>query len=93
MAIWRMRSACWITRAKDTYLEYETFFTFLRQNWLRERVLMLRSYVHRSIVYMKMSRYDADGVLIGLCWTAFRRTVVRLQLRTKFSLPQHIPTG
>jgi hypothetical protein len=34
----RMRFACWITTAADTYPEYVTHSTFPRQQWLRERV-------------------------------------------------------
>jgi hypothetical protein len=38
----RMRFACWITKATDTYSEYVIFIVFPRQEWLRERASMLR---------------------------------------------------
>jgi hypothetical protein len=33
----RMRFACWITKATDTYSEYVTLIAFPRQQWLSER--------------------------------------------------------
>jgi hypothetical protein len=42
----RMRIARWIPKAIDTHREYVIFVDFPRQRWLRERVLMLRSYLH-----------------------------------------------
>jgi hypothetical protein len=43
----RMRNACWITKATDTHLEYViVLIAFPRQHWLRERLSMLRLYVH-----------------------------------------------
>jgi hypothetical protein len=38
----RMRFACWITKATDTHSEYVILTAFPRQQWLRERVPMLR---------------------------------------------------
>jgi hypothetical protein len=38
----RMRFACWITKATDTHSEYLILMTFPQQQWLRERVSMLR---------------------------------------------------
>jgi hypothetical protein len=38
----RMRFACTIIKATDTYSEYVTVIGFPRQQWLRERVSMLR---------------------------------------------------
>jgi hypothetical protein len=42
MTIWRMRKACWITKATNTFSEYVTFNALLRQNWLREHASMFR---------------------------------------------------
>jgi hypothetical protein len=36
----RMRTACWITKAKDTYSEYVIVISFPLQQWLRERASM-----------------------------------------------------
>jgi hypothetical protein len=40
--IWRIRFACWITKATDTNSEYEILIAFPRQRWLRERASILR---------------------------------------------------
>jgi len=45
MTIWRMRTSR-ITKATDTHSEYKIFTAFPRQQWLRERALILRLYVH-----------------------------------------------
>jgi hypothetical protein len=44
--MWRMRIACWITKATDARSEYIILIALPRQHWLRERALILRSYVH-----------------------------------------------
>jgi len=38
----RMRTACWITTATDIYWECVILIDFPLQQWLRERVSMLR---------------------------------------------------
>jgi hypothetical protein len=38
----RMRFACWITKATDTHSEYVIFIGFELQQWLHERLSMLR---------------------------------------------------
>jgi hypothetical protein len=42
----RMRFARWVTKATDTHSEYVILIAFPRQQWLRERALMLCLYVH-----------------------------------------------
>ena len=42
MKIWRMRFACWIRNATDSHPEYVTLIAFPLQQWLHERVWMLR---------------------------------------------------
>ena len=42
MAIWRMRIACWIPKAKNTHSQYVIFIAFPSQQWLHERAAMLR---------------------------------------------------
>jgi len=42
MTIRRMRIACWITKATDTQSEYIIFSAFAVQQWLKERVSVLR---------------------------------------------------
>jgi hypothetical protein len=42
--VWRMRIACWITKATDTHAlsEFVILIAFPRQQWLRERALLSR---------------------------------------------------
>jgi len=42
MTIWRMRFACWITKATDTYTGYVIPIAFPLQQWLLERTSKLR---------------------------------------------------
>jgi hypothetical protein len=42
MAIWRMRIACWVTKATDTHPEYVIVIAFPLQQQLHERAPMLR---------------------------------------------------
>jgi hypothetical protein len=44
--IWRMRIACWITKATDTHSEFVILIAFPWQQWLRERASMLHLYAH-----------------------------------------------
>jgi hypothetical protein len=39
---WRMRIACWITKATLTHSEYVILVAFLPHQWLHERASMLR---------------------------------------------------
>ena len=53
----RMRFARWITNATNTHSEYVILIAFSRQQWLRERVIVLR-YTHiASAVFTKMCIY------------------------------------
>ena len=42
MTVWRMRIACWKTKATNTHLEYITLIAFTLQQWLHKRASMLR---------------------------------------------------
>jgi hypothetical protein len=42
MTTWRMRIACWMTKATDTHTENVILIDFPMQQWLRERASMLR---------------------------------------------------
>jgi hypothetical protein len=46
MIVWRMHIACWITMAIDTHSECVINVAFPQQEWVHERALMLRVYVH-----------------------------------------------
>jgi len=41
MTTWRVRIACWITKATNTYTEYVILIAFPLQQWLRGRASML----------------------------------------------------
>ena len=43
MTVRRMRIACWVTKATDTHLEYVIRIAFLLQQWLGERISLLRN--------------------------------------------------
>jgi len=47
----RMCIVCWINKAKDTQSEYVILISFPRQQWLRERALMLR-YTYISCIFV-----------------------------------------
>jgi len=42
MTIWRMRIACWISKAINTHSEYVVRISFPLQQWLHERASLLR---------------------------------------------------
>ena len=61
MTIWRMRVACWLTKATNTHSEYViiiVLFFSLRQ-WLHERVSVLR---YTYIAYHNFSN-DISSIL------------------------------
>ena len=43
MTIWRMRIACWITKAANAHSEYVIIIAFPLQQWLQESTSMLRT--------------------------------------------------
>ena len=47
----RMRLVCRIVKAKNTHLEYAILIAFLRQQWLRERALVLHNTYIAFLVY------------------------------------------
>ena len=49
--VWRMRIACWITKATNTRSEYVILIAFPRQKWLSERSSNLRLHVHYVYCY------------------------------------------
>jgi len=55
MAIWHMRIAHWITKAKNTYSECVIFTVFPRKQWLHEGYSMLRcTYIALKLIH----KYD-----------------------------------
>jgi hypothetical protein len=56
--IWRMRFACWVTKATDTHSKYVIFISFVQRQWLRERASVLRyMYVVCLLFNLNGSRY------------------------------------
>jgi hypothetical protein len=49
MTIWRMRFACWVTKATDTHSDYLVILVFPRQQWLRERTPVQATLVIRDL--------------------------------------------
>jgi hypothetical protein len=47
----RMRVACWITKATDTYSECVILIAFPRQQWLRDRASVLRYTYNACLVF------------------------------------------
>jgi hypothetical protein len=41
ITIWRMRIACWVTKATNTPLDYVLLIAFILQHWLGERISVL----------------------------------------------------
>jgi len=57
ITIWRMRMACWITKAINTQSEYVINIAFPLQQWLNERVPVLRyTYIVCLVKYNGDSR-------------------------------------
>ena len=53
MTIWRMRIACWITKATDTHSEYVTLTAFPLTQRMYERVPLLRyTYIVCLVIYI-----------------------------------------
>jgi len=50
MTIWRMRIACWMTKATNTHAEYVVHTAFPLQRWWHERVAVLRCTYIASLV-------------------------------------------
>jgi hypothetical protein len=88
----RVRTACWITKVTDTHSECVMLIAFPRQQWLRERVSMLRWYVHRlcsfdvinavttvshSLVLCKIISLTCDFISMRCVLTAMRTLAVR----------------
>ena len=61
MTIWRMRIACWITKARHTRSECAILIAFPLQQWLHERVLVLRYTCIACIIISLSSFADPEG--------------------------------
>jgi len=52
MTIWRMRIACWITKATNTHSQYVIIIAFPVQQWLQKRASKLCLYIHCLSCYV-----------------------------------------
>jgi len=46
MTLWRMRIACWITKATNTHSQYVILIVLPLQQWLQEDASSVTLYVH-----------------------------------------------
>jgi hypothetical protein len=60
MAIWRMRIACWIPKATNTH----SLIAFPLQQWLHERVSILRNMYITWIVETKKIGYSTSDICV-----------------------------
>ena len=63
MATWRVRVACWISKATNTHSQYEILICFPRQQWLRERVVMLCCTYVACLVEIQRVIESRDAIL------------------------------
>ena len=50
MTIWRMRIACWLSKATDTHLQYVILIAFPLQQWLHgDRLFTQKKYRYTSL--------------------------------------------
>jgi len=52
MTIWRMRIACWVTKATNIHSQYVILISFPLQQWLHERASLLRYTYIAFLVYV-----------------------------------------
>ena len=59
MTLWRMRLACWITKATNTHSDYVILVAFPLQQWLHERDSMLHfTYIPCLVIDQYVSSVD-----------------------------------
>jgi hypothetical protein len=75
MKIRHMRIVCRITKAIDIHSEYVTLIAFPRQQWLRERVSMLRTYVFCLVHHRISSTAPKLSSVLGCCHGLVRQVL------------------
>jgi hypothetical protein len=65
MTIWRMRLACWITKATDTSSEYIVIIAYSLLHWLHERASVLRC-TYIALLVTKTDTAGSWSVSVGL---------------------------
>ena len=64
---WRTRTGCCIPKATDTHSEYVIFTTFPLQQWLYERVAMLRHTHMACLVLFDLGKHDWNCSDVACC--------------------------
>ena len=99
MAIWRTRIACRIPKATNTHSEYVILIAFPRQQWLCERVTVLR-YSCTACAIWKI--FNAEKVkklkffmslICTISWVYRARNAVGLFLYLSTQWPNNVPAG
>jgi hypothetical protein len=97
--IWRMRFACWMTKAKDTNSEYVTLIAFPLQQWLNECASMLRNTytaylaslnaltMSLQAVPMAVTIYNTLCTQSGIKSSTYRKSCLAPSSEEKSSLP------
>ena len=71
--IWRVSTACWITKATNTHSEYVILTACPQQQWLRERASMLRYTYTVCLVnshpHYTLSFFSLSSGTVGLDFT------------------------
>jgi len=65
VTIWVMRFACWIPKATNTHSQYVMLIAFPLQQWLNERVSMLR-YTYIACIVRAVNGDTVVAVLLKL---------------------------
>ena len=63
ITIWRMRIACWITKATNTHSQYVISIAFPLQNWLQERASLLRTLPVQFLSGWGTADEKAEGIV------------------------------
>jgi hypothetical protein len=72
MTIWRMRNACWITKATNTHSEYVILISFPPQQWLHESASVLRyTYIACHVISTGSGNFLAAS---NLCRTTIEQS-------------------
>ena len=83
MTIWRMRMACWITKATDTHSEYVIPIAFPLQKLVARTCLDVTSHAHcLSVAAVDNSSFTGDNQtrivkLLSSRWSSYKTSEVR----------------
>ena len=90
ITVWYMPIACWITKARNTHLEYVRLSAFPLQQWLHERASPLRHTYIASVERLLLFGIYSSSCLSYISWfflsaaTAITRLVYYLFIKLWF---------